>query len=55
VDIYREETERRWQIPRAKTKQIYEFETEGGDSLGEEEKQKQIDIQIRIKERSFYS
>jgi hypothetical protein len=25
VDIYREETERRWQIPRIKRKQIYEI------------------------------
>jgi hypothetical protein len=42
VDIYREETERRWQIQRIKTKEIHESQTEGGDSLGEEEKQKQI-------------
>jgi hypothetical protein len=34
VDIYREETERRWQIPGTKTKQIYEFWAEGGMEYG---------------------
>jgi len=28
VDIYREEVERRWQIPRTMTKQIYETNKE---------------------------
>jgi hypothetical protein len=30
MDIYREETERRWQIPRTKTKEIHESQRKGG-------------------------
>lgn len=39
VDIYRKETERRWQIPRTKANEIHESQMEGGDSLGKEENQ----------------
>jgi hypothetical protein len=34
MDIHIDESERRWQIPRTKTKQIYEFHTEGGIEYG---------------------
>jgi len=52
VDIYREETERRWQIPRKKTK-THEYQTEGGDSLGKEKNgMKSI---FEYKKGGFYS
>jgi hypothetical protein len=42
VDIYREETERRWQIPITKTKEIHVSQTEGGIGYGNDEEGRAI-------------